>query len=68
MKNSNVKSNKIKSYLTESDKLLLNKHKSVDINILLNRVRIENKKMKKKKFFFFIILGILGTTFFLINS
>ena len=38
--------------------------KTTNINILLNRVRIENKKMFKKKIFFFIsivsILSFLG--------
>ena len=61
------KSKKYKSHLSESDDLILEKNKVVDINILLNRVRTENKKNNKKKLILFFILGILSISFFFTN-
>ena len=69
MKKFDIKSDEYESHLLETNGLILKKHKNVDINILLNRVKVENKKkIKKKLIFLFCILSILGITFILSNS
>jgi len=39
--------------------LSLNQHKTTNINILLNRVRLDKKKSLRKKLFFSAILSVL---------
>ena len=60
---------KFRPSLGNSNDLNLKKHKIVDINILLNRVRNENKKKIKKKLnLMFCILSFLCIAVFLTNS
>ena len=55
MKKFDIKSDEYESHLLETNGLILKKHKNVDINILLNRVKVENKKKNKKKTNFSIL-------------
>ena len=66
----NIFHNIIKSYenkvVKKSDQILKIGTKSiVDINILLNRIKIDKKNEKKRKIFFFsfliLVLSLLGT-------
>ena len=43
--------------------ITINKKSVVDINILLNKVKIEEKKQAKKKFFFFSFTTLALTLF-----
>ena len=54
----NIKTNNIYSFQQPES---ANKIKTTNVNILLNRVRMDQKKdFKKKMFLFVVLLGILG--------
>ena len=57
MKNSNLETNKknfISRYLTSKNNLNFN-GKSTDVNILLNRVKLNEKNEVRKKFYFSVV-------------
>ena len=64
--------NDIKFFSTDSSlkkNLPLNEIKTTNVNILLNRVRIEKKNdIKKKIFFSFLMLTVISVISIVINS
>ena len=59
MKKNNENSNLLKSDLVSTKKIEIDKIKTTNVNILLNRVREDKKKELKKKILFTFLMSIL---------
>jgi hypothetical protein len=68
MKNDDLDLNNFKKLSAQNNSCVDDKIKTTDINILLNRIKIDNKKLFKQKAIFTLLLlsftGFLGIFFF----